>query len=122
MIPLCCRPSCRQSTPLDASAAKHTLRRLSGGRIPMPEPTFTADELASLFESTPAPAEPDELEALLGREHVHSEPAPPRQAEPDYLLAGLIGDEGRTRQTDDAPSSDGAISSLAVEQTRGAIL
>lgn len=88
----------------------------------MAEPTFTPDELASLFESTPAPAEPDELEALLGREHVHSEPAPPRQAEPDDLLAGLIGDEGRTRQTDDASSSDGAISSLAVEQTHGAIL
>jgi len=88
----------------------------------MAEPTFTADELASLFESAPALAEPDELEALLGREHVHSVPAPPRLDETDDLLARLIGDEGRTRQTDDARSSDDATNGVVAEQARGAIL
>jgi len=87
----------------------------------MAEPTFTADELASLFEVAPVPAEPDELDALLGREHAHSAPAAPRLAAADDLLLGLIGDEGRTLPTGCAPPSGDSITSAMSEQERGAI-
>lgn len=88
----------------------------------MAEPTFTADELASLFESTPAPAEPDELEALLGREQPPSEQAPSRYVAADDLLTSLIDSEVRTPEGDCAQPVDDVATSAVFEQTPGGIL